>query len=81
MSTPTVPADQAGGARRERVRRLRAELRHWRVIDLIGVAAAWAVVMATRGLRRSHRLEKSHPATPVTSAGAAASSHTAPLCS
>ncbi|EHN12075.1 Phosphate transport system permease protein PstA (TC 3.A.1.7.1) [Patulibacter medicamentivorans] len=53
MSTPTLPARPAGGAGagagsgangpRERLRRLRAELRHWRVTDLIGVAAAWVV--------------------------------------
>jgi hypothetical protein len=36
-------------------------------------AAAWAVVMATRGLLRSHRREKSHSATPVAPSGNAAS--------
>lgn len=45
----------------------------WKLSDP-SFAAAWAVVMATRGLLRSHRFEKSHPATPVVSSGTAASS-------
>jgi phosphate transport system permease protein len=56
MSTPTLPAD-ASSARRSgapggpdrgpsRAQRLRAELRHWRLLDLVGVGAAWLVGIA-----------------------------------
>lgn len=44
----------------------------WKLADP-GFAAAWAVVMATRGLLRSHRLEMSHPVTPAAPGGTAAS--------
>lgn len=52
MSTPDVPVGgprpapakrPSPDSRQERLRRLRAELRHWRPLDLLGVAAAWAV--------------------------------------
>lgn len=51
----------------------RGSVYRWKLGDP-SFAAAWAVVMATRGLRRSHRREKSHPASPAASSGTIASS-------
>jgi hypothetical protein len=51
----------------------RGSVYRWKLTDP-AFAAAWAVVIATRGLLLSHRREKSHPATPVASSGTAASS-------
>lgn len=51
----------------------RGSVYRWKLSDP-SFAAAWAVVMATCGLPRSHRREKSHPATPAAPVGTAASS-------